>query len=66
MPSKANCKKSYEGNTIGMQKNTEGFLCVLLFKFYLLKYSSIAFAASFPAPIAEITVAAPVTASPPA
>jgi len=31
-----------------------------------LKYSSIAFAAIFPAPIAEITVAAPVTASPPA
>ena len=33
---------------------------------YLRKASSIAFAAVFPAPIAEITVAAPVTASPPA
>ena len=29
-------------------------------------YSSIALAACFPAPIARITVAAPVTASPPA
>ena len=34
--------------------------------YFALKYSSIAFAAVFPAPIAEITVAAPVTASPPA
>lgn len=32
----------------------------------LLRYSLIAFAATFPAPIALITVAAPVTASPPA
>lgn len=31
-----------------------------------LMYSSIAFAACLPAPIARITVAAPVTASPPA
>ena len=37
------------------------------FKTYFAeRYSSIAFAATFPAPIAEITVAAPVTASPPA
>ena len=37
------------------------------FNVYLLfKYSSIDFAAVFPAPIARITVAAPVTASPPA
>ena len=37
------------------------------FKYYLDKiYSSIAFAAVLPAPIARITVAAPVTASPPA
>ena len=36
-------------------------------EFYLfLKYSSIAAAAVFPAPMARITVAAPVTASPPA
>ena len=35
--------------------------------FYLLRiYSSMAFAAVFPAPIARMTVAAPVTASPPA
>lgn len=36
--------------------------------FYALffRYSSIAFAAVLPAPIADITVAAPVTASPPA
>ena len=34
--------------------------------YLLLRYSSIAFAAALPAPIAEITVAAPVTASPPA
>ena len=33
---------------------------------YFRKYSSIAFAAVLPAPMAEITVAAPVTASPPA
>ena len=31
-----------------------------------LRYSSVAFAAILPAPIAEITVDAPVTASPPA
>ncbi len=35
-------------------------------QFLPLRYSSIAFAAVLPAPIAEITVAAPVTASPPA
>ena len=34
--------------------------------YFLLRYSSMAFAAVFPAPMAEITVAAPVTASPPA
>ena len=33
---------------------------------YLLRNSSIPFAAALPAPIARITVAAPVTASPPA
>ena len=33
---------------------------------YLFRYSSIALAACLPAPIAKITVAAPVTASPPA
>ena len=33
---------------------------------YLFKYSSIPLAAALPAPIAKITVAAPVTASPPA
>ena len=33
---------------------------------HLLKAASIALAAVLPAPIAEITVAAPVTASPPA
>ena len=36
------------------------------FIFFDLMYSSIAEAAFFPAPIASITVAAPVTASPPA
>ena len=35
-------------------------------KFYFLRYLSIAAAAFLPAPIAEITVAAPVTMSPPA
>ena len=34
--------------------------------YLLLRYSSMAFAATLPAPIAEMTVAAPVTASPPA
>ena len=34
--------------------------------YFFERYSSIDFAASLPAPIAEITVAAPVTASPPA
>ena len=37
-----------------------------LSNYLLLIYSSIPFAAAFPAPIARITVAAPVTASPPA
>lgn len=36
------------------------------FFYFVFKYSSIAFAAFFPAPIASITVAAPVTVSPPA
>ena len=35
-------------------------------QFFPLRASSIAFAAVLPAPIAEMTVAAPVTASPPA
>ena len=34
--------------------------------FYFVSASSMAFAAVFPAPMAKITVAAPVTASPPA
>ena len=42
------------------------FLRIELAVIYLLSASSIAFAAVLPAPIAEITVAAPVTASPPA
>lgn len=42
-------------------------VCIVNDTYYLLdKYSSIAFAAVLPAPIAEMTVAAPVTASPPA
>lgn len=41
-------------------------LRILYFYFLLLIYSSIAFAAVLPAPMARITVAAPVTASPPA
>ncbi len=36
------------------------------YNYLLLRYSSIPFAAALPAPIARITVAAPVTASPPA
>lgn len=48
------------------QKNT-GDICLRYVNGYLLlRYSSIPFAATFPAPMAEITVAAPVTASPPA
>ena len=43
------------------------FLLFIAFYFSLFfKYSSIPFAPAFPAPIASITVAAPVTASPPA
>ena len=38
----------------------------LLRIYFVLKYASIPFAAAFPAPIARMTVAAPVTASPPA
>ena len=38
----------------------------LTFTIHQLKYSIMLFAAVVPAPIAEITVAAPVTASPPA
>ena len=34
--------------------------------YLFIRYLSIALAATLPAPIAEITVAAPVTASPPA
>lgn len=34
--------------------------------YFLERYSSMAFAATLPAPMAEMTVAAPVTASPPA
>lgn len=39
------------------------FLC---YAYVLWRYSSMAFAAFLPAPIARMTVAAPVTASPPA
>ncbi len=39
---------------------------VLIYYYLLERYSSIPFAAALPAPIARITVAAPVTASPPA
>ena len=42
------------------------FSLILYIIYYLLKNSSIPLAAAFPAPIARITVAAPVTASPPA
>ena len=42
------------------------FACLNFPGYLLLKYSWIPFAAAFPAPIARITVAAPVTASPPA
>ena len=42
------------------------FQCFLYKNDYSESALSIASAASFPAPIAEITVAAPVTASPPA
>ena len=38
----------------------------LLRIYFVFKYASIPFAAAFPAPIARMTVAAPVTASPPA
>ena len=41
-------------------------LFLRMYYFFSLRYLSIAAAAVFPAPIAEITVAAPVTASPPA
>lgn len=41
-------------------------MAFLICYYLALKYSSIDFAAVFPAPIARITVAAPVTASPPA
>lgn len=43
-----------------------GYVVLVCLKIYLFKYSSIAAAAFLPAPIARITVAAPVTASPPA
>ena len=42
------------------------FVYVLNEPLLYFKYSSIADAAVFPAPIADMTVAAPVTASPPA
>ena len=51
-----------EGSTIELN-----LLFRFVYKHYLDdKYSSMAMAAILPAPIAEITVAAPVTASPPA
>ena len=40
--------------------------CRSLVAYFPLRYSSMLFAAILPAPIAEMTVAAPVTASPPA
>ncbi len=49
------------------QKKTRGYLGSICIDYYFAdRYSSIAFAATLPAPIAEMTVAAPVTASPPA
>jgi hypothetical protein len=52
-------KKSPEAENLrGIAFSNETYL--------LLRYSSIALAATLPAPIAEMTVAAPVTASPPA
>ena len=53
--------KNYEDNNISSSFEKTGNLF-----YFPERYSSIAFAATFPAPIAEITVAAPVTASPPA
>ena len=67
-----------DGNPTGINANIAFFGLLLIvisaFNLYLsmvspylpVKYSSIAFAAVLPAPMAEITVAAPVTASPPA
>ena len=41
-------------------------LSMYLFRYFLLRYSWMDLAPSLPAPMARITVAAPVTASPPA
>jgi isochorismate hydrolase len=50
-----------------LEKSRRSNLFISDFKnYFLLMYSSIALAAVLPAPIARITVAAPVTASPPA
>ena len=60
-------KKKFLRKNAGHQQFplTPAFLPSLVY-YLLLRYSSIPFAAAFPAPMARITVAAPVTASPPA
>ncbi len=64
----ANRKETmYDANRKRRSNIESNLLFRFVYKHYLDdKYSSMAMAAILPAPIAEITVAAPVTASPPA
>ena len=62
-------KRPRISKTPPLNESAKGFRCKppsRRLDYLLLRYSSMAFAATLPAPIAEMTVAAPVTASPPA